>query len=215
MKHDPQLTHYHPSRVYREISDFIKERGAGALLHSAGEANKKLKEKFSVICLVLGWRKHFGVEWFIKDLVGDPPDFELVTLTERKIRDKPFDHVLGELVTIPNIKDSDDYLSYAYETVTKKLDTKKAYVKETILLVFINSKHGPELSPKLSLFLSQQSKYPMIWSLYFLSVNKKDGFNYNIDQLYPKYEPVNVSMKTELMRDIALDEELIKPYLPK
>lgn len=213
MKYDPELYHLHPRVLIKHTLNYIRESGAKKFLNSP--KNKRLRENYLVSCFALGLRKFFKSEFYLKKEVGDPPDFELVRLTERPIKERPFDRVVGEMVTIPSYVDSLNYLDKSKKIVMDKLQESNAYETGTMLLIFINSMYGTKISEFLRTMLTNQNKYPMIWSLYFSKVNSQTGFEYVVEQIYPNYQRADIVLIEEIKRELAMDEKIIERYLPK
>lgn len=214
MKYDPELLHVSPRKVIIDAFKYVKEFGAKKFLRSP--ENTRLRDNFLVSCFAFGLRKIYGDEFYLKEVVGDPPDFEIVRLTGRPVKEKPFDRIIGEMVTVPDYVDLRDFLEESEEIVVgKKFREEKAYEKGTVLLVFINSTHASEISDHLREALSDQSKYPMIWTLYFTGVNSQVGFEYAVNQIYPNYQKEDVVLCDEMKKKSKIDGAQIERYLPK
>lgn len=213
-EYDPFLVHKHPDDLLKEIFILIKKIGAEKFLHSAGY--NKERDGFMACLFAYAMRKFQQKEWFIQQ-VGDPPDFEMIALTGRATKDKPFDHAMVELVSIPqDIDKTEDKLGYVVDVLKKtKINEKYRLEEGTILLIFINASCGPILSGDLSKWVSKNKPkyFGEILCIYILSVSLEDSFIYVVKSLTRPENLLTIKLKDEFNKGIIFDHLLLRKFI--
>ena len=213
MSIDPRLIHIHPRKVFEECYETLKKVGARNFLKSP--KYKKEFEKFVAVLFTFGVRKFTKREWYLQQ-IGDPPDFELMTASDRETKDKPVDHAMIELVTIPEIVDSQqDKFKFTIDILEKgKLASHYQPEKGIILLIFLNSLSGPILSEQLSEYFltNYNNKFKNVWCLYLLSIDPILSVRYIVKQLLPNKEVVECALKEELSEGIKYPHPLLDKF---
>lgn len=206
-----EIKHKHPDLLLAEIFDLIEEVGSKNFLHSPKYDSER--DLFIACLFVYGVRKLQKREWFIQRN-DDPPDFEVVSPTDRPIRDHPVDHAGVELVEIPaHTKDFDEALRILNK---KKLSKNYLVPRGCHLLIFFNHHLGPQWSGLLKAKLeNSKDNFREVWAIYLLSVTLTDSFTYIVKNLRPSNDEVLVKLKEEAFKGILYTNSLTQKLIRK
>ena len=96
-KIDSLVKSQHPDYILSELIKLIPEISSQKFLNGAGY--NKERDSFVSILFTYAIRKWSQREWFIQQ-ISDPPDFYIISPTNRAIKDKPMDRMGIEIVEI-------------------------------------------------------------------------------------------------------------------
>jgi len=192
LKIDPNLRNDHPKSLLAEIFKIEFKK----LFYGTGF--QKERDLFIGCLFAFYCRKLQNREWFIQR-ISDPPDFELTAPTNRKIKEKPFDHAQVEIVQITERVKS---LSEAIEIIkTRKIERPYDLGRDVILLIFLNNPNGPNWSYGLADFFQQvNDKYSEIFAIYFLKGDTEDQFIYEVKSIRPQGSKETLNLREELSK---------------
>lgn len=155
----------HPDRLMCNLVDLISEIGSTKFLHGAG-LNKD-RDSFVAVLFAYAIRKWSKREWFVQQ-IQDPPDFYLISPTDRTIKEKPVDRAGVEVVEI-----KDKTLEAVIETLERTKLTNYDPGEGTILLIFINSEVGLENLELLNIWIvNNREKFSVFSEIYILFINQ-------------------------------------------
>jgi hypothetical protein len=195
----------HPNFEFRNIVDLIKKVGPKKFLESPqydADRDMMIACMFAYAIRMLEKR-----EWFLRR--GDnPPDFEMVTTTSRKLKEKPIDFVQVEIVKVPVSFTSSNQ---AVEMIKKKKLSNYVIGDDNILLIFINHPAGPMWSGEIGQKLEIDGKsFSQVWAIYILEANAADSFIYCVRCLKPGGEILKLSLRKEFMKGLIYPNEYIE-----
>lgn len=205
-KIDPNLQIKHPKVVLAEIVKIEPKK----FLH--GAAFQKERDLFIGCLFAFYCRKIQNREWLIRR-ISDPPDFDLTAVTDRPIKEKPFDYAEVEIV---ELTDRIKTLSEAIQIIkSRKIDRPYALNEGTKLLIFVNNTQGPNWSYGLGKFFRKSGdKYSEVFAIYLLKVDFVDSFIYEVKAIRPYGYKEILSLNDELKREIIW-HPLLKKFAVK
>ncbi len=199
----------HPDQTMGELMKIIAKLGE-KFLHGAG-LNKE-REAFVAVLFVYAIRKHSKREWFIQQ-IQDPPDFYVISPTDRPLKEKPLDRLEVEIVEI-----RDNNLDSAIKTLerTKLINYTPAF--GTILLIFINSKIGIHVLKELNVWIvKNKNRFAIFSEVYILFLGKftpETAMSYTLVNVFKIWaEPC--ALKEEFNKGILFPHPLIDKYKVK
>lgn len=192
LKIDPHLQIKHPKVVLAEIFKIEAKK----FLHGAGFQSER--DLFIGCLFAFYCRKLQNREWLIQR-ISDPPDFNLTAVTDRPIKEKPFDYAEVEIV---ELTDRIKTLSEAIQIIkSRKIDRPYALNRGTVLLIFINSSQGPNWSYGFGKFFRNSGdKYSEVFAVYLLRSDSVASFIYEVKAIRPYGYKETLSLNDELRR---------------
>lgn len=213
LRYDPKLVHYHPSILLPKLKQVI-QGAEGKFLKAS--TFKKDRELFFACLFAYAIRKITERECFIQSIPEgqDPPDFELLSASNRPLKEKPFDNALIEIVEVPTIieKKSSPILEALLNLENSKLAS--SIYDDYMILVISHTRFGPRITEALEqriLTIPRKNKSVSIWSMYFNDINPKDSFLYTVTEIIPGNKSVQLSLNGELRKGFLFDH----PYYHK
>lgn len=208
-KYDKRIHFIHPINVVKDTFTLVGKVGAKVFLNSPKyDSNRDL---FISSMFALGIRNFEKREWFINR--GDnPPDVLLNAFSNRKIKEKPIDHIEMELIEIrPTVLNPSDAYDIVYK---KKLTPTYRLSKESILLVFLNNSNGPswcnELAEKMK---GYEGIFSEIWTIYLYKVDPINSVTYAIRNVHPGDEnELFFNLKKEISKGIVYQSPYFEKY---
>lgn len=213
-KIDPNLKHTHPSALFKDLIDLIRKIGSKKFLHGAGYNTER--DAFVACLFTYAIRVYRKGECYIQQ-VGDPPDFELLCLTDRSTKDKPFDHANIEVLSIPRKADEAENKEEFVLQILQKTKLKKEYSieKGTILLVFVEASCGPLVIDVFQEFYNKNKdlfeNFGEIFVMHLVSVSKEGSFIYRIVSLTSGWSE-EFNLLEEFKKGIAYPHPLLEKY---
>ena len=188
----------HPNTLRDEIFKNILDIGAEKFFSIPDQNIQRMREGMAEYFFTLALKKNTALDWYIRQLKDDPPDFEL-----HSIKNNPIVIMLDEfeLVEIPgHCKDFKE----AMKILQKKID--KRYSKKYSLLIFVNNEKSKEWVKLFGNQLKDCNSFKTIWTVYLLWYKGKENlYSSVVHRLLP--HPI-ISINAQL------DDEQLKQYAP-
>lgn len=156
---DPLIKSLHPDYVMANLVDLVNAIGVHKFLHGAG--HNKDRETLVSVLFAYAIRKWSRREWFIQQ-IDDPPDFYVVSPTDRSVKERPVDRYGVEIIEI-NTDDPKEAITTVENVKLKDY----AVTPRPALLMFLNTTNAIAVGRALS-----------VWA-----VRERERFN-NFTELY-------------------------------
>jgi|SRR3989344_437350 len=206
-KYDPLTKSQHPDYVLSGLLKLILKIGTQKFLNGAGY--NRDRDSFVSILFTYAIRKWSKREWFIQQ-ISDPPDFYVISPTNRATKDKPIDCMGVEIIEI-KAESTDE----AIVTVLQSKLKNYAPGSGTALLVFLNNKNAIRVGSQLSTWaVRNREKFNNFSELYFLyleSFSSTTTWAYRVINIFKVWEQKCV-LSEEFKKGILFPHDLIDKY---
>lgn len=198
----------HPDHLMKRLLDKMASIETKDFLTKAGLNQER--ELFIAVLFAYAIRKWSNREWFIQK-GEDPPDFYVVSPTERKIKERPMDKIAVELVEMRT-----GILEDAISCLERTKLTNYCLESGTILLIFINATTSISTIEQLTIWIVRNrekfSVFSEIYILYIVSFSKEFAIVYNLVNILKVWHQ-DCNLSEEFNRGIRFNHKLIEDYL--
>ncbi len=196
---DEELIYFmHPNTLRDKLIETVEKVGAQKFFSSPEESIKKARENVAEYFLILGLKKISGLDWFLRQPNNDPPDFELMTISNN-----PITITLDsfELVEIPGRCKTFEEM---YGIVRGKLN--KGYTQNYHLLIFVNHEKSGEWIKQLHQQQADFSPFKTVWTVHLVWYKDQQGlYGSVVNRLRP--HPAKTTQ-------VALNDEVLRQNSP-
>lgn len=198
---------FHPDQIMSGLIDIISEIGPTKFLRGAG-FNKE-RDAFIGVLFCYAIRKWSQREWFIQQ-IQDPPDFYVISPTDRSIKERPVDRIGVELVEI-----MDESIDLAISTLERTKLSNYFPSEGTALLIFINSKISILNLKEFSLWIVRNkekfSSFSEVYILFMGTSYQEIGMNYTLVNVLKAWSQCCI-LKDEFGNGVLFPHCLIDKY---
>ncbi len=197
----------HPDHIMHGLIDLIGKIGTARFLHGAG-LNKE-RDSFVAVLFTYAIRKWSHREWYIQQ-IQDPPDFHIISPTDRSTKEKPIDRLGVEIVEL-----KDETLEAVINTLERTKLTNYAPEEGTVLLIFINSKIGLINLKDFSIWIAKnQDKFKAFSEIYILFLSQftlETAVDYTLVNVLKVWSQ-HVLLKEEFNKGIVFTHPLLDKF---
>lgn len=182
----------HPNVLRDKLIGVIDKIGAQKFFKSSDKDVKKVRESIAEYFFALALKKNTGQDWYVRQMENDPPDFEMMTASEKLLAINKF-----ELVEIPGLcKNFGEMINIFNEK------QKKNYSERYSLLIFVNNDESKNWINLFDKWLDNYQPFKEIWAIYLLWYKgKRDFYGCNTVKLRPR---------PALLINFALNDEALR-----
>jgi hypothetical protein len=197
----------HPDHIMGGLIDLIRKIGTKKFLHGSG-LNKE-RDSFVAVLFTYAIRKWSHREWYIQQ-IQDPPDFHIISPTDRPTKEKPIDRLGVEIVEL-----KDETVEVAISTLERTKLTNYAPGEGTVLLIFINSKIGLVNLKDFSIWIARnQDKFKAFSEIYILFLSQftpETALDYTLVNVLKVWSQ-HIVLKEEFNKGVLFPHPLIDKF---
>lgn len=210
-KLDPLKKSEHPDQVLVRLLSFVDSIGSVKFLTGAGY--NKERDLLVAILFAYAIRKWSRREWFIQQLTDEPPDFYLISPSDRPFSERPVDRAGIEIVEIRTGEPQE-----AIQIIQRTKIENYLPPRRTFLLIFLNTRQAVRVGLELSRWALQNPEkfrhFSEVYFLYLISFSPITTWTYRILNLFKHWYQICV-LSEEFNKGIIFPHPLIDKHQVK